>query len=454
MECLRAIRHELRDSYPQVRLGNLFRIMRSFGLRQFPEGLLVGMGKRGALWKLARAANPGRSRQVDWHPLFSSEFYLATNPDIAAAKVSPWLHYQVYGRAEGRSPHPLIDFEFLAASLPGARRDELVDEYLMSAHNWVLDPGPYVDCGRFMVQGEWDGYTNPLKQIVTHHLRGPWVHSRLMLVDTASESASRARLTAVSTLLIANAPASRFATVAYWQPNAEDVAGVAPISEAGPFTVIPGYFLGANDREIVSQPSPVVSSDSTMIRLASEFVSLISGRAISADALVYVADSLAREELTTLIRESHMPTAIAPHSAGQELALRHLCTELGRDNVTVLEFGKQVRVVSPRVNVARSAGAAATAEWAWRENVTADRLAVVLASAHRRRATNDPKVRELVARGAALCLVQPGDMVSWLPVLQTSATVLVDRSLREDVRGFVDDGDIYLLPGGEVGNQS
>src|ERR1022692_73341 len=64
------------------------------------------------------------SREIDAHlylqiPLrarpalsvfFDLQYYLATNPDVSAASVDPFIHFLQYGCGEGRSPHPLIDF--------------------------------------------------------------------------------------------------------------------------------------------------------------------------------------------------------------------------------------------------------------------------------------------------------------------------------------------------------
>ena len=182
---------------------------------------------------------------------FSSAYYLAVNPDVATAGASAWLHYQVYGRPEGRSPHPLFDTDFLAASMPGVRREDVIDEYVTCPARWVLDPGPYVDCLRFMLEGEWDGYTNPLQQIVSHYLGGPWIHHRLLLIDAASDSQARARLRGACALLTSNAPGSRFVEVKFWA-LAHGKEFLASTEHETLCTVIPGYFLGANDREIFS----------------------------------------------------------------------------------------------------------------------------------------------------------------------------------------------------------
>ena len=50
-------------------------------------------------WGAAEGRNP--------HPLFDSAWYLAQNSDVAAAGINPLVHYLRSGAAEGRSPYPL-----------------------------------------------------------------------------------------------------------------------------------------------------------------------------------------------------------------------------------------------------------------------------------------------------------------------------------------------------------
>jgi O-antigen biosynthesis protein len=41
---------------------------------------------------------------------FDKHYYVATNPDVAAAGVDPFIHFLKYGCTESRSPHPLVNF--------------------------------------------------------------------------------------------------------------------------------------------------------------------------------------------------------------------------------------------------------------------------------------------------------------------------------------------------------
>ena len=72
--------------------------------------------------------------------------YLLNNPDVAAAGADPFIHFVLFGFAEHRSPHPLIDSSYIRS----------VDPYLISTtpdieqlcdvlHYDLVDPSPYFD---------------------------------------------------------------------------------------------------------------------------------------------------------------------------------------------------------------------------------------------------------------------------------------------------------------------
>ena len=41
--------------------------------------------------------------------LFDENFYIAANPDVAAAGIDPLGHYATFGWPEGRDPNPFFD---------------------------------------------------------------------------------------------------------------------------------------------------------------------------------------------------------------------------------------------------------------------------------------------------------------------------------------------------------
>lgn len=54
---------------------------------------------------------------------FDANFYLASNPDVAAAGMDPLQHFLQHGLGEGRDPHPLVDIRCIRSQLGGAVLD-------------------------------------------------------------------------------------------------------------------------------------------------------------------------------------------------------------------------------------------------------------------------------------------------------------------------------------------
>ena len=54
--------------------------------------------------------------------LFQPEWYLANNPDVAAAGMDPLEHYLKFGEAEDRWPNPYFDPKYYRAHAPGAKK--------------------------------------------------------------------------------------------------------------------------------------------------------------------------------------------------------------------------------------------------------------------------------------------------------------------------------------------
>jgi hypothetical protein len=85
--------------------------------------------------------------------LLDAEFYLRTNPDVAAARMDPFKHYVKYGAAERRQPHPLFDSEHYlascAAGTAGNSADNPLLHFLEQTGSWA-NPHPLFDCDAYM----------------------------------------------------------------------------------------------------------------------------------------------------------------------------------------------------------------------------------------------------------------------------------------------------------------
>lgn len=97
-----------------------------------------------------------RCRTRSPHPLFDSEFYLRTYPDVDESGMSPLVHYVLHGWREGRDPHPLFTNDWYLAQNPDVASSGTInplDHYLL--HGWregrrpnpLFDPRSYI--GRY-----------------------------------------------------------------------------------------------------------------------------------------------------------------------------------------------------------------------------------------------------------------------------------------------------------------
>jgi ribosomal protein L2 len=69
--------------------------------------------------------------------LFDANWYLANNPDVAAAKMDPALHYLRYGGGEGRDPSPNFSSRRYLETYPDVRAAVInpLIHYLRSGRN-------------------------------------------------------------------------------------------------------------------------------------------------------------------------------------------------------------------------------------------------------------------------------------------------------------------------------
>ncbi|WP_207540763.1 alpha/beta hydrolase family protein [Sabulicella rubraurantiaca] len=83
---------------------------------------------------------------------FKTSFYLASNPDVAAAGVNPLEHYSTYGWREGRDPNPYFDPAFYLVSNPDVAAAGIDPLLHYEMWGWIegRDPGPSFDTTRYL----------------------------------------------------------------------------------------------------------------------------------------------------------------------------------------------------------------------------------------------------------------------------------------------------------------
>ena len=103
--------------------------------------------------------------------LFDADWYLAQNPDVAAAGLNPLDHFIATGAAEGRDPNPLFDSDWYLDQYPevaSAGQNPLAD-YALRGIEADRDPNPFFTSRWYLEQNQDVAASgiNPL----THYLR-------------------------------------------------------------------------------------------------------------------------------------------------------------------------------------------------------------------------------------------------------------------------------------------
>jgi hypothetical protein len=311
LRVLAQLRDELRRSYPLVDRARLRRVLRKSRLSSWPEAFLVGRAPTGgALATLYRRL--GGSPRVASHPLFSADFYRFANPDIAAGNVDPWLHYQVYGRLEGRSPHPFVDLNGLARQLDGEPIGSALDRYLSDRRAWVLSPGPYVDVESFVAEGPWDGRTHPLVQILRDYPTDPWVRLRLGTIDLGSAAGPAALALAAGLLALRNPGLAATSGLSSWTRGRP-----AEVTAGEPLRVVPGFFVGAAGGEVAATGGHILSADATVVRTPELVVALDAGAEHQCERLVFLFAETPPAETDRLLAAAGPDDLVAPATEGQ-----------------------------------------------------------------------------------------------------------------------------------------
>lgn len=435
--CIDAVRAWIARDDPHIGAEELLQIGVKHGVDRFPEALLIdgrlddpsASGARAALTSALGQESDG-SREP--HPLFSLSFYSWANPDVADSSMPPWLHYQRYGYREARSHHPLLDMDYMTQWAPDVPRSEVVDRYLRDPGLWTIDTSPYVDCQNYVLHGGWSGTSSPIGEIVRGGAGEPWVHPRLIAIDAGLADSTKNALGPVLWLLARNHPRSMFSSVTVWQPAAQSPGRPSP---GGPFTVVPGFFIGSEGVELWSDSRLAMSPDLSLVRFSKGLVGLQVGDLVEVDELRFVCGALWRDDLAEMVDSGKGTVAVSPASWAQERALRYLVEESGARDVTVLPWGHQVRVAAGSIR--RADGSSdALPQWHWPDIdprdvvfVDAGPLGVTCAA--------EARVGEWLRQGASLLLIDDASMERWVSAFVDRPNVVATPATEEFVGAVV-----------------
>ncbi len=110
----------------------------------------------------------GGWRKFDPHPLFSSSFYLAKNPDVMRENVNPLVHWVEAGWREKRTFHELFDVGFYLSQL-GEDSDVDVLRHFLGGGWRKFDPHPLFSSSFYLAKNPdvMDGPQSPFEHFVT-----------------------------------------------------------------------------------------------------------------------------------------------------------------------------------------------------------------------------------------------------------------------------------------------
>jgi hypothetical protein len=156
--------------------------------------------------------------------LFDPTWYLARNPDVAAAGAEPLTHYIAYGAAEGRNPNPFFDTRWYVAQNSDVEAGlNPVAHYLASGAAEGRDPHPLFDTDWYLAQNSevFAANVNPLAHFLewgAREGRAPhpsfdldwsrpeYATSQILLPDPARVSRPRSPLVSVIVPVFDKAP--------------------------------------------------------------------------------------------------------------------------------------------------------------------------------------------------------------------------------------------------------
>ncbi len=101
---------------------------------------------------IAHYLTQGAAQGLNPHPLFHTAWYLANNPDVAAAGTNPLLHYIASGAREGRSPCAYFDAPWYQRKYPivGIKDGGALLHFMKTGSQQGCNPNPYFDTAWYL----------------------------------------------------------------------------------------------------------------------------------------------------------------------------------------------------------------------------------------------------------------------------------------------------------------
>ena len=356
--------------------------------------------------------------------LFSREYYLAANPDVANTGLDAWHHFSNHGYFEGRSPSPYIDPSYMA-DLVGVDLRDVFLEAFSKKENWTTNTSPYVDIQNFVINGPWDGSSHPLLQIVEEsHTISPWVRFSTAFSDLPSMTEKRQRTLAISLLSHMNRNSFKFSRVMDVLQVEEPLTNLEFESEEQ-VNCIPGFHVAAKGLSYsLDSDNAVLSPDKTAIRHGGKTTLSKQGQCLRVNSLLLVPRQLNYEDALLWLSTVRDSTVLIPASEDQEHLLRHCINIMGISNVSTLVFGAQTTIFCKKIVIGVWINSRQRKTYRKRDSLRR-RSVVIIAESNHHLAKNIDKVSRIIGRGAAVCISTNVYVSLWLPVVSEKKLVIL-----------------------------
>ena len=94
-------------------------------------------------------------QQIGVFGLFDRRYYVKSNPDVATSGIDPFVHFLTKGIDQLRSPHPLVDLNYILMLRRKALGSSIdLSEFIEVIEQNICDPGPYFSISDYIAMSD------------------------------------------------------------------------------------------------------------------------------------------------------------------------------------------------------------------------------------------------------------------------------------------------------------
>jgi hypothetical protein len=252
------------------------------------------------------------------------------------------------GLREGRTPHPLIDTQFLTASTELSDVVQALAAYSYDRHYWLRPACIYVDVDAFTDSGSWNGCSHPAFEIYNTFPRYEmFVHQRLLAIDALSTDTMVSSASAVRGLFFSIRKVGQRRDIV--MHSSPELSVFPHRGDDDALIIAPGLFVALADGYFsLVEPGLLLRTPAIKTAEGWFYCAPPLSALIEAEALVIFTGILFSETLLKLSRFSG-DVVVSPPNEESMMAVRLWLRNRGASNIRVLSPGQIYRVRAKNV---------------------------------------------------------------------------------------------------------